>query len=78
MPGGSTVTSSVEQEGGGQASSSRATSAGSVQRPSAVQPHVGPAVDQLEPPPLSAAAALEAQKQVHQRDALQSEATADP
>ena len=62
MPG-SVATSSMEPETGGRLSSSRATSTDSVQRPP-FQPHVGPAVDQLEPPPLSAAAALEAHEQV--------------
>ena len=30
-------------------------------------PHVGPAIDQLEPPPLSAAAAIKVHEQVGQR-----------
>ncbi len=60
MPG-SLATSSLEPDPG---HSSRTTSASSSARDRLPLPHVGPAVDQLEPPPPSAAAALQAHEQV--------------
>ena len=58
----SVATSSMEAEAAGQ--SSRATSSSSAGDKLPL-PHVGPFVDGLEPPPPSAAAALQAHQQAH-------------